>query len=195
MREETLLYIKQKSNLFIKNEPIYDMGGGNWQGYNLKSLIGDRELIVVDQFIHQTVSIVDNIHTLDSLKTESIFNIMSSDVIEHTDNPWKVIETFNRVMKPGGIMFITAPFIWHYHGHKNDNNEIVDLWRFTPLGLRRLCEKYFDIIECDWDTPPPTIPNSNLWRCGAHILCKKKNVQDNNLYTYTMTPSKDSGGW
>ena len=196
MRQETLKYIKNHEQYFIKDEPVYDMGGGNWQKYDMKSLIGGRDLVVVDQFEHKTVSIVDDLHTLATFKDNSICNIISSDAIEHCDNPWEVIKTFHRVMKPDGVLFITAPFIWHYHGHKRDDGVLIDLWRFTPLGLQKLCEKYFDIIDCDWDTKPPSTPNKPVWRCGAHILAKRKdNITTTTPNIAPLVANTKTGGW
>jgi len=35
--------------------------------------------------------------------------IISSEVIEHTENPYRAIEEFYRVLKPGGILALTVP--------------------------------------------------------------------------------------
>ncbi len=40
-----------------------------------------------------------------------------------------------RVLKPGGLMWITAPNTWPYHPHPTDN------WRFWPEGFRALFDE------------------------------------------------------
>lgn len=196
MRQETLMLIQQKQKYFTEG-PVYDMGGGNWQNYDLKSLMGGRELIVVDYFEHESVQIVDDLQTLSKIEDSSVDNIFSSDSLEHVENPWKAIDAFHRVLKTGGVMYLTVPFVWHYHGHKNDNGEIVDFWRFTPLGLRALVGPKFEIIESDWDTDPP-VSGSEMWRNGCHIIARKKENfnsenTDENYRMSSVNPS--TGGW
>jgi len=178
MRYETFNIIRQKEPMFIDG-PIYDMGGG----YNPieQNLVGGREVIVVDYF--EGADIVDDLTTLTKIEDNSVANIMCADVIEHTENPWKVIENFHRVLKPDGVMFLTAPFIWHMHGYeltKGDWKSRVDYWRFSPLGLETLCKPYFEILCSDWDIDgehvrdiPQGPQESPIWRCGVHLVGKK----------------------
>jgi SAM-dependent methyltransferase len=194
MRQETLELLKQKNNYFL-NEPIYDMGGGNWQNYNLDEVFGGREIKVVDYWKSETVDIVDDIQVLSTFKDNSIGNIFSSDALEHVNNPWKCVKAFHRVLKPAGVLYITVPFIWHQHGHINDENELVDLWRFTPMALRVLFQDYFEILEADWDSSRPNKPSDSLWRCGCHIIAKnleyKRNVEEMTM----GKPNLETGGW
>ncbi len=195
MRSETLKIIGEKSHHYL-DEPVYDMGGGNWQNYNLKEKLGGRELIVVDYFEHESVNIVDDLQVLSKIEDNTVGNLFSSDAIEHIENPWKVIQAFHRVMKPSGIAYITVPFIWHYHGHKNDAGEIVDFWRFTPLGLKALVQNYFDVIESDWDDKPPIVPNEGIWRVGCHIIARNLEKPRNIDGLGVMSENDpETGGW
>ena len=178
MRYETLSTLRQKEPLFIDG-PIYDMGGG----YHpiTSDLVGGREIVVVDYF--EGADIVDDLNTLVKIEDNSVANVVCNDVIEHIENPWKVIENFHRVLKPDGVMFLSAPFIWHFHGHeliKGDWKSRVDYWRFTPLGLDALCKPYFQILCSDWDVDGDAVKdiplgpqNTNIWRCGVHLVGKK----------------------
>lgn len=41
--------------------------------------------------------------------------VMSTEVIEHTEDPYRGVDELIRVLKPGGILIITAPNrIWHF---------------------------------------------------------------------------------
>jgi 2-polyprenyl-6-hydroxyphenyl methylase/3-demethylubiquinone-9 3-methyltransferase len=42
--------------------------------------------------------------------------VISSDVIEHTEDPWKALDELIRVLKPGGILCVTVPnrTVWYF---------------------------------------------------------------------------------
>jgi SAM-dependent methyltransferase len=56
-------------------------------------------------------------------------------VLEHVDRPETVIREIGRVLKPGGLGLISAPFCYNLH------MEPYDFFRFSPYGLRDLLEK------------------------------------------------------
>jgi len=58
-------------------------------------------------------------------------------VLEHSRAPWRMAETLTAALRPGGTMFVTAPFVWRVHGYPSD------YWRFTIDGIREL----FPLIE------------------------------------------------
>jgi len=175
MRQETIPLIQQLNHNFV-GEFVYDMGGG----YNpvTPKLIGDKQVKVVDYIAAPSVDIVCDLMTLETIEDDSVDNIFCSDALEHVSRPWKAIEAFYRVLKPNGVMFITAPFIWHFHGHELETgnwSSRVDFWRFTPAALKVLCDDYFETIQCDWDLIPPLGPSTGrIWRCGAYFLGRKR---------------------
>jgi len=173
MREETVKDMPRIERFFLDDD-VYDMGGG----YNpiTPQMVGGRKVYVVDYLPHTNVDVVDDLQSLSKIEDNSIPNIFCADVIEHIENPWLAISHFHRVLKPQGVLFLTAPFIWHLHGHeleKDNWKSRIDFWRFTPAALGLLCHKYFEDIECDWDRDPPLGPqNTPLWRVGAHYIGK-----------------------
>jgi SAM-dependent methyltransferase len=62
----------------------------------------------------------------------SFDSIISSEVLEHVPEPQDAVNELCRVLKPGGIAYISAPMSWalHYEPH--------DYWRFTNHGLAHL---------------------------------------------------------
>ena len=76
------------------------------------------------------------------IKDESFDNVFSSEVIEHISNIDDIIDEIYRVMKKGGLLLITTPFLW------NENEAPYDFARYTSFGLKVLLEKHgFEIIE------------------------------------------------
>lgn len=60
--------------------------------------------------------------------------VVSSACMEHVKRPWKAFPVLAKHLKPGGHLFFTAPFAFHYHRYP------VDCWRFTPDSFQVMCE-------------------------------------------------------
>lgn len=73
--------------------------------------------------------------------------VVCSEMLEHADNPQKVISEIKRVLKPEGRVVLTTRFAFPIHDAPND------YWRFTPYGLRKLFSE-FEIIEVATDGGP-----------------------------------------
>lgn len=56
--------------------------------------------------------------------------VLIESVLEHIDEPEKVITESYRVLKKGGAIYISIPFVYAFHGSPNDYN------RYTLNGLR-----------------------------------------------------------
>jgi SAM-dependent methyltransferase len=63
-------------------------------------------------------------------------------VLEHVFNPDEFIEEINRVLKIGGKLLLTVPFVWDEH------EQPYDYARYSSFGLKHLLENHnFKIIE------------------------------------------------
>jgi SAM-dependent methyltransferase len=69
----------------------------------------------------------------------SFDTMMATEVLEHCPDPGKIINEMKRVLKPGGLIFFTVPFLWNLHEVPHDE------YRFTPFALQRIFE------ECGMD--------------------------------------------
>ncbi|MGK5091295.1 class I SAM-dependent methyltransferase [Deltaproteobacteria bacterium TL4] len=70
--------------------------------------------------------------------------VFSSEVLEHIFNSNEVLDELYRVLKPGGTLFMTVPFVWEEH-------EIpYDFARYTSFGLVHLLEgKGFQVMHLE----------------------------------------------
>ncbi|MGQ9765713.1 MAG: class I SAM-dependent methyltransferase [Armatimonadota bacterium] len=59
--------------------------------------------------------------------------ILCTEVLEHTQQPFQVMRELARLLKPGGYLFLSVPFIYPIHEAPND------YWRFTTHGLALAC--------------------------------------------------------
>lgn len=66
------------------------------------------------------------------------------EVMEHLEDPNKVIAEANRVLKPGGTGIITVPFMYPIHADPND------FQRFTASKLKNIFENNgFSVTSCE----------------------------------------------
>lgn len=61
--------------------------------------------------------------------------ILSTQVLEHVDDPQRMLLECSRVLKPGGMLILSAPQYFQLH------EEPHDYFRFTEYGLRVLLER------------------------------------------------------
>lgn len=72
----------------------------------------------------------------------TIDTIINIAVLEHTKYPWKVVEEFYRVLKPGAHAIVAVPFLQPEH------NMPYDYYRFTYNGIIELFNlNKFEIVE------------------------------------------------
>lgn len=68
--------------------------------------------------------------------------LLCNQVLEHVFNPDEFIDEINRVLKPGGKLLLTVPFVWDEH------EQPYDYARYSSFGLRALLEKHgFKILQ------------------------------------------------
>jgi len=63
--------------------------------------------------------------------------VVISGVIEHTQYPFKVVNEAHRVLKPGGKLYVSSPWVYPFHGGDN--------YRFSHEGLKFLCHQFGDL--------------------------------------------------
>ncbi len=62
--------------------------------------------------------------------------VLCTQVLEHVEQPFEVVQEIHRVLKPHGKVFLTTHGIWKEHA------EPFDRWRFTPDGLRAVFKPF-----------------------------------------------------
>lgn len=66
--------------------------------------------------------------------------VVCISILEHVPNPQKAIAELNRVLKPGGEVWVQLPFQFPYHEAPKD------YWRVSPDGLRLWMQDFEEIL-------------------------------------------------
>lgn len=90
-----------------------------------------EKFINLDIFPFPTVDIVGSADKL-PFKDATFDGLASESLLEHVADPKGVAAEMIRVVKPGGYIYASAPFIHPYHASPDDFN------RFTTSGLKEL---------------------------------------------------------
>lgn len=69
-------------------------------------------------------------------------SVVANEVFEHVFNPDRFLDEAYRVLRPGGMVLMTMPFVWDEH------EQPYDFARYSSFGIRHLLEQHgFEIIE------------------------------------------------
>ena len=101
--------------------------------------------------IYHTLDIIDNGSTYTHDITKILENpitkydlILLSEVLEHTSNPFLVINNIKYLISDVGKIFITFPFNFRLHG------PLPDCWRISEFGFKSIIkEASLSIIKLD----------------------------------------------
>lgn len=85
----------------------------------------------------------DVVCCLESLpfRSGSVSVAVMRGTIEHVADPLRVLSEVRRVLRPGGTLYIDAPFLCRRHDCP------VDYWRWTQSGFRRMLEREFEVRQ------------------------------------------------
>lgn len=76
--------------------------------------------------------------------------VICSEVLEHVEDPHAAVDNLRDLLKPGGTLLITSPFLWPDHA----TVDYPDYWRFTEGAWRLLMKRagleIFTLVPCTW---------------------------------------------
>jgi len=113
---------------------ILDIGGRERSGpIQLQGQLGPVDLVVFDLLPGDNVDVVGDAHKLAShFAPESFDYVISTSVFEHLMMPWRVALEINRVLRTGGLCFVSS------HQSLGLHELPSDYWRFSDSAWRVL---------------------------------------------------------
>jgi ubiquinone/menaquinone biosynthesis C-methylase UbiE len=117
-------------------------GDGHWREHLPKDIryvgvdlgVGDK---AVD---YSHLDAKADLHAL-PLRSSSFDAAISIQVLEHMKQPWRALDELSRVLKPGGVLFLSTP------QGEAQHQVPYDFFRYTPFGLRSLLEERGFAVE------------------------------------------------
>lgn len=122
---------------------LLDVGCGTKPYHSLFKVESYRGLDI-DSPITRNLGIADDLYdgTQFPYKDQIFDCVLCNQVLEHVFNPDVFLAEINRVLRSGGKLLLTAPFVWDEH------EQPYDYARYSSFGIKALLEKNgFKIIS------------------------------------------------
>ena len=147
---------------------------------NLALNIGSSSMKSYPNSINLDIGLFDNVDVVAEgkslpFKNDSFSLVLIESVLEHVDEPEKIIEESYRVLKKSGRVYISIPFVYVFHGSPND------FGRYTINGLKRRLELAGFKIEDSGIISGPSSTLNQMLRYYASIL-----LSFNNDFLFSM---------
>ncbi|PIR49071.1 hypothetical protein COU80_01515 [Candidatus Peregrinibacteria bacterium CG10_big_fil_rev_8_21_14_0_10_55_24] len=97
-----------------------------------------RRMLNLDLVAYPNVDVVADAHRLPFVD-ESMDIVLFKNVLEHVRDPLTVMEEIQRVLKPGGLLFIKLPFLQPFHAVPDDYQ------RYSVSGIKELLKDYEEL--------------------------------------------------
>jgi SAM-dependent methyltransferase len=89
----------------------------------------------------ERVDYLGDVQDMKAVPGDAFDSVLCSEVLEHVPHPAQAVAELARVLKPGGTLVITVPFLARLH------EEPHDYYRYTRHGLRALLEDGSFVVE------------------------------------------------
>jgi len=98
----------------------------------------NKDVINIDFYPFDNVDIVADVSDI-PVNSNSVDAIINESVLEHVDHPEKIVSEIYRLLKPGGYIYLSVPFIVSFHSSPDD------YYRWTKRGLQTMMSRFTEI--------------------------------------------------
>lgn len=132
------------------------VSAGNWEvPKQLLTNAGIKSIKTFDQPVYgntkNKVDFTGDVHNMPKEWNNKWDCVINNQSIECYENPFKAVEEMYRILKPGGVLLIDAPFNYRWFGKgswddaKQNTKEVKDYWRITRDGWELLTKKFKNV--------------------------------------------------
>jgi len=132
---------------------ILNVAAGGWQvPKQLLTNPGVKKYVTFDKKFYgdgkNQVDVHGDVHNMPAEWTNKWDCVICNQAIECFKNPFKAVSELHRVLKPGGILLIDAPFNYRWFGEgsfpgkKAKPHRVYDYWRITRDGWEELTKDF-----------------------------------------------------
>ncbi len=129
--------------LFVKNAPhqlLADYGCGNKPYQPLFDPFVEQ-YIGLDLALNTKADVTINPEGQIDMPAESVGFVLSTQVLEHVENPTQYLQEAYRILQPGGKLILSTHGYWMFHP------DPTDYWRWTSTGLQKIVtEAGFEVV-------------------------------------------------
>ena len=165
----------EESKRYMKGITL-DVGGGRKRG-SFKAP-SDATWLVLDssrEFCPHILGDAQNI----PVKSNTVDCVKCTELLEHVELPERVLDEISRVLKPGGILILSAPFNVGIH------SDPWDFLRFTDQKLTRMLDSNFRIL---------TLKKQGLYFTVLAYMIRQSvlsSTRSTRLFLYPLLPILD----
>lgn len=132
-RKENYAFFKAELEKLPKNKIIADFGAGQ---SDFRILTSQFNLCAVDFYPYPGINVVCDLTKQLPFLDSSVDVLMMSNLLEHISEPNLFFGECRRVLKPGGALLGTVPFMIAIHQRP------YDFYRYTDINLEYLLKKH-----------------------------------------------------
>jgi SAM-dependent methyltransferase len=118
--------------------PVLEVGSKEYGSTSsFRTLYQGSEYVGLDMADGTGVDVVaDLTQGIGPLREGHFALVICCSVLEHVTRPWVFAENLTRVVRPGGKLFMSVPWVWRYHPYPDD------YFRFSHKGVMQLFDRF-----------------------------------------------------
>lgn len=131
-----LEYAKRHIDCFA--DPVLEVGSANYgTTQDFRELFDRASYLGIDMLdgpgVDMVLDLTQDFDAIDrALEGRRFRTIICLSVLEHCAQPFVMAQNMTRLLEPGGVIYISVPWVWKFHGYPSD------YWRFTHEGVKLL---------------------------------------------------------
>ena len=152
-------------SLLPRNALILDIASKDSRGmYGFGAPPEDATVLCVDLIEAPGVDVIADAHQLPMVSDGSVDCVLCVSFLYAARYPSQVVNEIHRVLKPGGIFYVSVPYVFPYCADPGD------FYRFSASGLEVLCEN-FERMDGGFNRGPASTMHELFVRFLAMTLC------------------------